>query len=119
MERFVACLTEHYGGAFPVWLSPTQVMIIPIADRHISYARGVEEEFKSRGVRLEVDARSERMNLKVREATLQRIPYILVVGDKEERAGTVSLRLRSGEDLGSKTLPELWQIIQPELKPCS
>ncbi len=119
MERFIACLTEHYGGAFPVWLSPTQAVIIPIADRHISYARGVEEEFKGRGVRVEVDARSERMNLKVREAILQRIPYILVVGDKEERAGTVSLRLRSGEDLGSKTLPELWQIIQPELKPCS
>jgi threonyl-tRNA synthetase len=119
MERFVACLTEHYGGAFPVWLSPTQAVIIPIADRHIGYARGMEEELKGRGVRVEVDARSERMNLKIREAILQRIPYILVVGDKEERAGTVSLRLRSGEDLGSKTLPELWQIIQPELKPCS
>jgi len=104
MERFLACLTEHYGGAFPVWLSPVQAIVIPIADRHVSYARKVEAEFKNEGIRAQVDDRSERMNLKIRAAQLEKVPYMLIVGDKEMASSGVSLRLRSGEDLGSETV---------------
>src|SRR5579859_7561293 len=83
-ERFMAMLIEHYGGAFPVWLSPVQAMVIPIADRHVEYANSVQEKLKAAGMRVEVDARGERMNSKIRDAQLQKIPYMLVVGDKEE-----------------------------------
>ncbi|MDH4269550.1 MAG: threonine--tRNA ligase [Dehalococcoidia bacterium] len=100
MERFLGCLIEHYGGAFPVWLSPVQAMVIPIADRHVSYAHKIESEFKNEGIRAQVDDRSERMNLKIREAQLEKVPYMLVVGDKEMASSSVSLRLRSGENLG-------------------
>lgn len=100
MERFLACLTEHYGGAFPVWLSPVQAKIVPIADRHVSYAHEIETQFREEGIRAEVDDRSERMNLKIREAQLEKVPYMLVVGDKEMAAGAVSIRLRNGENLG-------------------
>ncbi len=99
MERFLASLIEHYGGAFPVWLAPVQVMVIPIADRHLDYARKLEAELKSEGIRVGVDARSETVNLKIRQAQLDKIPYMLVVGDKEVAASTVSVRLRSGEKL--------------------
>ena len=104
MERFFGCLIEHYGGAFPIWLAPVQVVIIPIADRHLEYASQVEAELKGSGMRAQVDARSERMNLKIREAQLQKIPYMLIVGDKEMEAAMVSVRLRSGEDLGSQSV---------------
>ncbi|MGQ9546445.1 MAG: threonine--tRNA ligase [Dehalococcoidia bacterium] len=104
MERFLACLIEHYGGAFPVWLSPVQALIIPIADRHIDYAHKVESDFRNEGIRVQVDDRSERMNLKIREAQLDKVPYMLIVGDKEMASGGVSLRLRSGEDLGLESL---------------
>jgi len=104
MERFFGCLIEHYGGAFPVWLAPVQVVLIPIADRHLAYALQVERELKASGMRVEVDSRSERMNLKIRQAQLQKIPYMLVVGDKELKESTVSVRLRSGEDLGGRDL---------------
>jgi threonyl-tRNA synthetase len=97
MERFLASLLEHYGGAFPVWLAPLQVIIIPVADRHLDYARQLEAELKDEGVRVRVDARSERMNLKIRQAQLDKIPYMLVVGDKEAAEHIVSVRLRSGE----------------------
>ena len=97
MERFLALLLEHYGGAFPVWLAPFQVIIIQVADRHLDYARRLETELKDEQVRVRVDARSERMNLKIRQAQLDKIPYMLVVGDKEAAEHTVSVRLRSGE----------------------
>jgi len=99
MERFLASLIEHYGGAFPLWLAPVQVVIIPVADRHLEYARKLEAELKSEGVRVGVDGRSETVNLKIRQAQLDKIPYMLVVGDKEVAASTVSVRLRSGEKL--------------------
>jgi len=107
MERFLACLIEHYGGAFPVWLSPVQAIIISIADRHIDYAHQIGNELKEEGIRAEIDDRSERMNLKIREAQLQKIPYMLIVGDKEVASSGVSLRLRSGEDIGLETLPQV------------
>jgi threonyl-tRNA synthetase len=100
MERFMACLIEHYAGAFPLWLSPVQVVIIPIADRHMGYAKQVANELREVGIRVQVDDRSERMNLKIREAQLEKVPYMVVVGDKEMEASQLSLRLRSGEDLG-------------------
>jgi len=106
MERFLACLIEHYAGAFPVWLAPVQAMIIPIADRHLDYARQVETELKAEGLRVQVDARAERMNPKIREAQLQKIPYMLVVGDKEMEPSSVSVRLRTNENLGSQSLAE-------------
>ncbi|MGA2367744.1 MAG: threonine--tRNA ligase [Dehalococcoidia bacterium] len=101
MERFFACLTEQYAGAFPLWLAPVQVVLIPIADRHNDYARKLFEEMRAKDVRVQLDDRSERMNLKIREAQLNKIPYMLVIGDKEIEKGTVSVRSRSGEDLGS------------------
>jgi threonyl-tRNA synthetase len=107
MERFLACLTEHYGGAFPVWLSPVQTIIIPIADRHVGYAHKIESDFKNDGIRVRVDDRSERMNLKIREAQLEKVPYMLIVGDKEMASSSASLRLRSGDDLGLETLVQV------------
>jgi threonyl-tRNA synthetase len=97
MERFLASITEHYGGAFPLWLAPLQVMVIPVADRHLDYANRVKAELRNEGVRAEVDARSERVNFKIREAQLDKIPYMLVVGDKEVADNTVAVRLRTGE----------------------
>lgn len=97
MERFLASLIEHYGGAFPVWLAPVQVSIIPVADRHLDYARNLASALKSRGVRVEVDDRSERINLKIRQAQLDKIPYMLIVGDQEAADSSVSIRRRSGE----------------------
>ena len=103
MERFLACLIEHYAGAFPVWLSPVQAVVVPIADRHVPYAQQVERELKQAGIRAQVDDRTERMNLKIRQAQLAKIPYMLIVGDKETASSKVSVRLRSGEDLGSQS----------------
>jgi threonyl-tRNA synthetase len=103
MERFLASLTEHYGGAFPVWLAPVQVMIIPVADRHLDYSNKLETELKSDAIRAKVDARSERLNLKIRQAQLDKVPYMLIVGDKEIADSTVSVRLRSGEQLTSQS----------------
>ncbi len=103
MERFFGVLIEHYGGAFPVWISPVQVAVIPIADRHNDAAYGVAEQLKAAGLRAEVDASSDRMNAKIRNAQLQKVPYMLVIGDREAAEGTVNVRLRTGEQRG--TLP--------------
>jgi threonyl-tRNA synthetase len=100
MERFMGVLIEHFAGAFPVWLAPVQAVLIPIADRHLAYAREVSEKLNAAGLRAEVDERSERMNAKIRDAQNQKIPYMLVVGDKEIAGSAVAVRLRSGEDLG-------------------
>jgi len=111
MERFFACLTEHYAGAFPVWLAPVQAVLIPIADRHVEYASKLCAEMRSRDMRVQLDDRSERMNMKIREAQLNKIPYMLVVGDKEVENGTVSVRLRNGEDLGSQEFSVFMQRV--------
>lgn len=102
IERTMAFLIEHYAGAFPVWLSPVQVMVIPIAERHNEYARKLEAELKVAGIRVQVDDSGERMNQKIRLAQLDKVPYMLVAGDKEVAAATVAVRLRSGEQV---TLP--------------
>jgi len=111
MERFLASLIEHYGGAFPVWLAPVQVKVVPIADRHLDYAYMVESELKKAGVRLEVDSRSETVNLKIRQAELEKIPYMLVVGDKEVAGSTVSVRSRGGKGLTSQPLGSFKEAI--------
>jgi len=102
MERFVGILIEHFNGAFPAWLAPVQAMVIPIADRHVEYARAVAAQLAETGIRAEVDDSSERMNKKIREAQLQKIPYMLVVGDKESEAGAVAVRTRDNEDRGAQ-----------------
>jgi len=112
MERFLASLIEHYGGAFPVWLAPLQVMVIPVADRHLDYAHQLVTELKGEGVRAEVDARSERVNLKIRQAQLNKIPYMLVVGDKEVAASTVSIRLRNREQLTSQSFDSFKKTVR-------
>jgi threonyl-tRNA synthetase len=96
MERFFGVLIEHFGGAFPVWMSPVQVVVIPIADRHLEYAHEVAKKLRTEGMRVEVDERSERMNAKIRNAQNQKVPYMLVLGDNEMKAGQVSLRVRDG-----------------------
>jgi len=99
-ERFMAILIEHYAGALPLWLSPVQVAVVPIADRHLEYAEQVASELRAAGFRVEVDARRERMQNKIRQAELQKVPYILVVGDRDLQAGSVSVRARGQGDLG-------------------
>jgi threonyl-tRNA synthetase len=106
IERTMAFLIERYAGAFPVWLSPVQAMIIPISDQHLEYARKIEADLKGSDIRVQVDDRNERMNQKIREAQLDKIPYMLVVGDKEVEKGTVSVRLRTGEQLPPLSLAE-------------
>jgi threonyl-tRNA synthetase len=112
MERFLASLIEHYAGAFPVWIAPLQVILVPVADRHLEYARKIEAELKSEGVRAKVDARPERMNLKIREAQLDKVPYMLVIGDRELSSSTVSVRLRSGEQLSAQSVDEFKKRIR-------
>ena len=114
MERFLGVLVEHYAGAFPLWLAPVQAVVIPIADRHLDYAEQVRATLAEDGFRVEVDGRSERMNLKIRNAQLQKIPYMLVVGDREMEAGAVAVRQRDGEDLGAIQLPELSGLLRQE-----
>ncbi len=101
IERFFGILIEHYGGAFPVWLSPVQAVIIPIADRHVAFAREVSKVLKDAGLRVSVDERSDRMNAKIRDAEQQKVPYMLVVGDREMENNQVDIRRRSGERLGA------------------
>src|SRR5579883_2438851 len=97
IERFFGVLIEHYAGAFPVWLSPVQAVVIPISERHAEYANKVAAQLKAAGVRVEVDARNEKMNAKIREHALQKVPFLLVVGDKEAEAGRVNVRTRGKE----------------------
>ena len=111
MERMLAYLIELYAGAFPVWLAPVQVVIVPIADRHFDYARQVAAQLLAKDFRVETDLSDKRMNNKIREAQLQKVPYILVIGDKERDASAVAVRLRSGEDLGAKPVAEFVDLL--------
>ncbi len=103
-ERFVGILTEHFAGAFPTWLAPVQVRVLPISERHLAYGRTVLERLRGAGLRAELDERAEKLGYKIREAQLEKIPYMLVVGEREAREGTVSLRRRGGDDLGQVPL---------------
>jgi len=116
MERFIGVLVEHFAGAFPLWLSPVQVKVLTITDRHIPYGERVLEELLSRDIRAEGDFRNEKLGYKVREAQLEKIPYMLVVGDKEVEAGTVTPRERSGKNLGAMKLEEFIEMILPQCR---
>jgi len=115
IERFIGIITEHFAGAFPAWLSPVQARVLPITDRHHDYAKEVWERLKAAGIRAEVDLRSEKTGYKIREGQLQKIPYLLVVGDREVEAGTVSVRHRKEGDLGSRVVSAFISDLQREI----
>lgn len=116
LERFIGALIEHYGGAFPFWLAPTQVSILPVSDRHNDYADKVAAQLREIGVRVEVDARRETIGAKIRNAQLQKVPYMLIVGDKEEQAGTVAIRSREKGEIGVKTIQDFSFDLRPEMR---
>jgi threonyl-tRNA synthetase len=111
VERFFGVLIEHYAGAFPVWLSPVQAVMIPISERHAEYANKVAAQLKEIGVRVVVDARNEKMNAKIREHALQKVPFLLVVGDKEAEAGNVNVRTRGAEKTADMSSAEFVEKI--------
>lgn len=116
IERFMAILVEHFAGAFPAWLAPVQVQVIPVGEKFNAYARKVASELEEAGVRTEVDDRDEKVSYKIREAQLQKIPYMLIVGEREEKSGTVSLRSRANGDQGSLSLAEFKDGVTKEIK---
>lgn len=117
VERFMGILIEHYAGAFPFWLAPVQVKIIPISDGHIDYAKELQDEFMKWGLRSEIDTRSEKLGRKIRDAQVQKVPYMLVIGDKEKDSHTVGVRKRSDGDLGSMSLKEFRALLDKEFNP--
>ena len=114
MERFMGVLIEHYAGAFPVWLAPVQAEVIPIAERHTAYAKEIETTLLKANIRSHTSDNNDRMNAKIRYAQLQKIPYMLVIGDREQDSDTVSVRLRSGEDLGALAISDVIERISNE-----
>ena len=116
MERFIGGLIEHYAGAFPVWLAPVQVKVLPIADRHNDYAHSVKSRLEAARVRVEVDDRAARMQAKIRDSEMQKVPYLLVVGDREAGNDAVSVRKRGEGDLGAKPVREFIEMLAPELQ---
>ena len=116
IERFIGIITEHFAGAFPVWLSPVQVKVMPITDRASDYAKDVAAKLSAAGVRVETDLRNEKIGYKIREAQMQKTPYMLVIGDREAESGAVAVRTRSGEDLGAMPLDAFIERITGEIK---
>jgi threonyl-tRNA synthetase len=116
MERFMGVLVEHYGGAFPFWLAPTQAVLIPITDRNLPYVEKAAEQLRENGIRVKVDSRTDRMGAKIRDAEKLKIPYMLIVGDREEEAGTVAPRLRTGDQLDPISIEELLVRMSEEIK---
>ena len=113
-ERFIAILIEHFGGAFPVWLSPVQAVILPITDKQLDYAHKVMDQLKSANIRVELDDKSEPLGARIRDAQMQKIPYMLILGGKEEQAGTISVRARGGQDHGQLPLEKFITNINKE-----
>ena len=116
IERFIGVITEHFAGAFPLWLAPVQVKVLPVTDRAHEYAKGLTQQLVDADVRAEADCRSEKLGYKIREAQMQKIPYMLVVGDRDMENGTVSVRTRTGEDLGAMTMEAFMEKIAEEIK---
>ena len=116
IERFIGVITEHFAGAFPAWLSPVQVKVLPITDRAAGYAKELQEALDARGFRVEVAGRNEKVGKKIREATMEKVPYMLVVGDRDMENGTVSVRHRSGEDLGAMSLEDFIKLLDHEVQ---
>ncbi len=115
IERFIAILTEHFAGAFPIWLSPVQVMLLPIADRHHEFTQKAAEQLRKLGIRVETDLRNEKIGFKIREAQMQKIPYMAVIGDKEVEAGTLSVRCRKRGDMGAMTVEDFGAMAKKEI----
>jgi threonyl-tRNA synthetase len=115
-ERFIAILIEHYAGAFPTWLSPVQAVILPITDKQLEYAKKVEEQLKFANIRVEIDDKSEPLGARIRDAQMQKVPYMLILGGKEEQAGTISVRARNGKDLGQIPLEKFIGDIKKEIE---
>jgi threonyl-tRNA synthetase len=115
IERFIAILIEHYAGAFPLWLAPIQAMVLSISDRHLAYAASVRDQLRAAGLRVELDERQEKIGYKIREAQLQKVPYMLVVGDRESSEGTISVRTRTGGDRGESTIGDFIAKAQDEV----
>jgi threonyl-tRNA synthetase len=115
-ERFLAVLLEHYAGALPLWLAPVQVSLLPISEKHLEYANSVLEKFKAVGVRVEIDARSERLNAKIRDAEMQKVPYILIIGDKEIASECISVRPRGRNDMGMMLVANFIKMAQEEIE---
>ena len=115
IERFIGILTEHFAGAFPMWLAPVQVKVIPVSEKHMDYAKGVYQKLFDAGLRVELDERNEKIGYKIREAQLEKVPYMLIVGDKEVEAGNVSVRSRSDGDKGVSTLEDFLCAIKVEI----
>jgi threonyl-tRNA synthetase len=115
VERFFGILVEHYAGAFPTWLAPVQATVLPITDKQLPYANEVAEKLKAAGVRVTVDDRSEKVNLKIRDAQMQKVPYMLVIGGREAEAGQVSVRHRKRADLGPTPVDDFIQTITAEI----
>ena len=116
VERFLGILLEHYGGALPVWLSPVQVIILPVSKKSLPYARKTTERLIQTGIRAELDARNEKIGWKVREAQTQKIPYMLVVGEKEAGSGTVSVRKRGAGESGESGLEKFIEMVKKEIE---
>ena len=116
VERFIGILIENYAGAFPTWLAPVQAKILPISDKHIEYAKRVSKELEEKGIRTEIDERAEKIGYKIREAQLQKIPYMLVVGDNEEQEGKIGVRDRKQGDIGSMSIAEFAEKVEEEVK---
>ena len=115
LERFIGVLIDNYAGAFPTWLAPVQVKLLPIADAHKEYAEKVKEELEEVGIRVEVDTRNEKIGYKIREAQLEKVPYMLVLGDKEKEAGTVGVRSRKDGDIGAMPIDEFIAKVVEEI----
>jgi threonyl-tRNA synthetase len=119
MERFIGILLEHYSGAMPLWLAPLQAVVLNISEHQADYAGRVAEHLRAAGFRVEADLRNEKITYKIREHSLQKLPYQLIVGDKERDAGNVAVRTRGGEDLGQMDLPALIERLRNEAIPGS
>jgi threonyl-tRNA synthetase len=117
LERFIGILIEHYAGAFPLWLAPVQVVVLNITERQAAYARELAERLRTAGLRVGADLRNEKISYKIREHSLQKLPYQLVVGDKEMQASAVAVRTRSGEDLGAMPVDALLARLESEMRP--
>ncbi|MFH1387093.1 MAG: His/Gly/Thr/Pro-type tRNA ligase C-terminal domain-containing protein, partial [bacterium] len=116
LERFMGALIEQYGGAFPTWLAPVQAIVLPISEKFLAYGEKITTELKAAGIRAELDRRGEKIGAKIRDAQMQKIPYMLIVGEKEQTAGTVAIRHRSRGDLGAKPLSDFLFDVKPEIR---
>ena len=114
IERFIGVLTEHYAGAFPLWLAPVQAKVLTVTDNQAAYASGVLEKLKKLGVRAEVDLRNEKLGYKVREAQVAKVPYMLVIGDKEMEEGNINIRPRKGDSLGAMSVEDFAKLVKEE-----